>query len=148
MSVNYYIKRIPKKEEVVEVQKVINSATPDNICEVMHDQMEYVDYISQYIHIGKQTNGWRFLWELWDNKYYDCSLKSIKEFLSKKISEGWEIQNEYEEKFTVDEFFNEIDPYLRAGDYGMNTYYSNMYKLEYDNDLNDNLRFSLNKDFR
>lgn len=143
MSTNYYIKRIPTIDEVITVQQAVKSATSENIQEVIRDQQEYIKEKSQYIHLGKRSAGWKFNWELWDNKYYKCSIKSIKEFLNQKINEGWIIINEYKEKFSVDEFFEEIHEwiYYDEGQTGSSD-------VVYDDDAKVELRFTRNQDFR
>lgn len=143
MSTNYYIKRIPNIDDVITVQQAINSITPENIQEVLKEQQEYIEEKSQYIHLGKRSVGWKFNWELWNNKYYKCSIKSIKEFLNQKINEGWIIINEYKEKFSVDEFFEEIHDWLYydEGQTGSSD-------VVYDDDAKIELRFTRSQDFR
>lgn len=143
MSTNYYVKRIPTIEEVSTVQQAIASATPDNIQEILMDQQEYIEEKSESIHLGKRASGWKFNWELWDNKYYDCSLKSIRKFLQSKIDEGWVIISENHERFSVDEFFNEINYWV----YDPNGKIGSSMTI-FDRDANVELRFSVSKDFR
>lgn len=67
------------------------------------------------IHLGKRSGGWQFLWDYHNGRYYEPTLESIKEFLSQ---DNVTIYDEYGEKFTMQQFFdNEIGNtlYLREG---------------------------------
>lgn len=101
MGTNFYARIIPKEDDIKRVQKEIGlylSGEKLTINGILED-------VVQEIHLGKRSYGWQFLWQ--DNpKHYDDNLESIKKFLSR---EDVIIYNEYDERFTVDEFFdNEI----------------------------------------
>lgn len=143
MSTNFYLKRIPTIDEVTSVQQAIDSATPEDIEDVICDQFKYVSKITKAIHLGKRNKGYKFNWEKWDNKYYNCSLHSIIDFLNRKIKEGWVIINEYQETFSVEEFLDDIHDCLYYPE-GLTSHST----VVYDEKAETELRFSDFSDFR
>jgi len=104
------------------------------------------------IHLGKRSAGWQFLWDypaiyngmfkthFWElNNEYKINLNTIKNFLKDKI-----ILDEYENRYTLDSFLDEIKDVLYKTDDlddGMNGEYSTQYFIS------DGLRFSRFTDF-
>ena len=116
MSTNFYLKRIPTGDDVKKiVDKIKSEATPDNIRYVLSDAIEEVDNTALEIHLGKRSGGWRFNWELWGNRYYQCSLDSIREFVESKVRDGWVIIDENGVKYDWDGFIEEIEYNLKNG---------------------------------
>lgn len=106
MGTNFYARIIPKEEDIKWVQKEIESYLSGETLTIEDDILKNV---TREIHLGKRSCGWQFLWQN-NPKYYNDNLESIKKFLSR---EDVIIYNEYYERFTVDEFFdNEIGRYL------------------------------------
>lgn len=106
MGTNFYYK-IPLKKR--EIQDLRGSITDDPSLTDLKDLISiYTDH--KIIHLGKRSAGWQFLWNYNEGDYYDPNLKSIKEFLIS--NNGW-IENEYGDKFSIEEFFNdEVNSWL------------------------------------
>ena len=158
MSTNFYLKRIPTEDEVKKiVDKIKSEATPDNVRYVLSDAIEEVDNIALEIHLGKRSGGWRFNWELWGNRYYQCSLDSIREFVESRMRDGWFIVDEYRNKYDWDGFIKEIEYNLNNGmfsddpknrdTYGYTWGVMNEVKVV-DKNTGITLRFSRSEDFR
>lgn len=95
MGTNYYLR--PK----------VSSETKNKIKELVDlDKFEEIkDILSQYedIHIGKQSGGWKFLWDVHYFNYFEPSKEAIIEWLKTGI-----IFDEYGKQFTLEEFFDNI----------------------------------------
>lgn len=109
MGTNYYSKRITSEEEYAKMQEALTNKQLDKVQELIsQSQKEY--------HIGKRSYGWQFLFaphiklrngfpnsgqvvSPWEN-----TLASIKEYLSRP---DVEIYDEYGQKFTPEQFWNE-----------------------------------------
>jgi hypothetical protein len=100
MGTNFYYK-IPIHKRKVEELKNLITEEPD-FTELLNKIEEITKNNS--IHLGKRSAGWQFLWDYHDGRFYKDNLNSIKEFIN--TSEGY-IENEYGEKFTSDEFFDD-----------------------------------------
>lgn len=100
MGTNFYYK-IPFSKR--EIQDLKNSITEDPSLENFNElAIAYTD--KKIVHLGKRSYGWQFLWNYNNGDYYEASLESIRKFLTN--SGGW-IENEYHNKFTIDEFFED-----------------------------------------
>lgn len=105
MGTNFYYK-IPLSKR--EIQDLKDSITEDPSLSTFEDlAVIYTD--KKVIHLGKRSYGWQFLWNYNDGDFYKDNLESIIKFLREEG--GW-IENEYGEKFTIDQFFNEIQDCL------------------------------------
>lgn len=110
MGTNYYARHIPTEAEYEEMQKALTNIQLDKLEELIKQSK------SEY-HIGKRSCGWQFLFaphiklrsgfgnsgevvSPWEN-----TLESLKEYLSRP---DVEIYDEYGQKFTPDEFWNEV----------------------------------------
>lgn len=95
MGTNYYLR--PK----------VSSETKNKIKELVDlDKFEEIkDIVEEYqdIHIGKQSAGWKFLWDVHYFNYFEPSKEAIIEWLKTGI-----IFDEYNNKYTVEEFFDNI----------------------------------------
>lgn len=95
MGTNYYLR--PK----------VSSETKNKIKELVDlDKFEEIkDILSQHedIHIGKQSGGWKFLWDVHYFNYFEPSKEAIIEWLKTGI-----IFDEYGDKYTLEEFFDNI----------------------------------------
>lgn len=106
MGTNFYKVLEYTPEEKQDIVKTLQSIT-DNIINNgyldWNDQDKLNSIPCKRIHLGKRSCGWQFLWNHNDGKYYKPSIDSIREFLEKP----GKILDEYEQEFTVDQFFNE-----------------------------------------
>lgn len=151
MGTNFYYKTPLKKRDKHILHKIINTLPESDI----YDLKEKLNEIEQRmsIHLGKRSYGWQFLWDYHNGNYYDASLKSIKKYLNDR--NGW-IQNEYDEKFTIEEFFEEIKDSLYKNEKHCDAYqyYQNhpeeplYYNInEHEFQSKDGLRFSYDENF-
>ena len=109
MGTNFYARRIPTQEEVAALHKCVDEIAM-GICSVadMTDKIELGDDI----HLGKRSAGWQFHWQS-NPEYYSDNLESIKEFLSR---DDVVIVDEYNEKFSLDDFLNKEIGYCLYND--------------------------------
>ena len=109
MGTNFYARRIPTQEEIAELHKCVDEIAM-GICSVadMADKIEMGDDI----HLGKRSAGWQFNWE-YHPEYYSDNLESIKKFLSR---DDIVIVDEYNTKFSLEEFLNEEIGYCLYND--------------------------------
>ena len=134
MGTNYYARIIPKEEDIKKLHKAIDlnnfKAIREKTTELYErfEPFNMDDKPSGYIHLGKRSGGWKFLWNpnLYkirnghseevepghfrfisdpDTPYYVYPLtkKGIKNFIDR---EDIEIFDEYDEKQDKEEFFN------------------------------------------
>ena len=109
MGTNFYARRIPTQEEVAALHKHIDEiAAGVYSISSMIEEIKIVDDI----HLGKRSVGWQFNWE-YHPEYYSDNLESIKEFLSR---DDIVIVDEYNTKFSLDEFFNKEIGYCLYND--------------------------------
>lgn len=158
MSTNFYLKRIPTEEETKRiVDKIKSEATTENLKNILDEALYEATEAAKSIHLGKRSGGWRFNWELWGNKYYQCSLDSIREFVESRMRDGWFIVDEYRNKYDWDGFIKEIEYNLKNGmfsddpknrdTYGYTWGVMNEVKVV-DKNAGITLRFSRSEDFR
>ena len=139
MSTNYYAyRKIPekKRQEIIEeISDILaNSATVLEIEYILSSLTDAIipDKLEEYkecVHLGKNSGGWQFHWQLYPGQYYEPTLASIKEFLSD--TEHWQIVDEYGTHFTPDEFFDEIKDKLFKGENAIDGFdYNKKHKKE------------------
>lgn len=150
MGTNFYYKVPLKKRDKENLHKMIDELPND-----LYDIKAKLDELekSHYIHLGKRSYGWQFLWDYHKGKFYEPTLKSIINYLHKH--EGI-IENEYGEIFTIEEFFgDEIEDCLLNDDKHCNArqYYQKHpeeplhYNIDNHEFMSDGLRFSKDEDF-
>lgn len=109
MGTNFYARRIPTQEEVAALHKHVEDiAAGIYSISSMPEGIEMDDDI----HLGKRSAGWQFNWE-YHPEYYADNLKSIMKFLSR---DDIVIVDEYNTKFSLDEFFNKEIGYCLYND--------------------------------
>lgn len=148
MGTNFYYKIPLKKREIEELKDCI---TEDPSLRELKDCI-YMITENRVIHLGKRSYGWQFLWDFHSGDHYEANLNSIKEFL--KNSGGY-IVNEYDEKFTIEQFFeDEIKDCLYKDENHCDAYaYHEKHPEEYKYNISshefssDGLRFSRDEDF-
>ena len=145
MGTNFYCiakaSREQKKQAVKHLNELLSYIKDSDyiLPELVQQTFEVIN-IPKEIHLGKRSAGWQFLWDYHNGEYFKPTLSSIKEFLKDKY-----IYNEYDEHFTLEQFFNdELKDCLYADEYhdsGRGSEYSSEYFY------NDNLRFAKWEDF-
>jgi hypothetical protein len=152
MGTNFYYKIPLKKRDKEVLHKMIDELPGCGFYNLKEKLSEFEE--GSVIHLGKRSCGWQFLWDYHNGRYYGSSLKSIKKYLNDR--NGW-IENEYGEKFTTEEFFNDeiVDClYLDEKHCDAHQYYKthpeehchyNINRHEFKS--NDGLRFSYDEDF-
>ena len=105
MGTNFYARIIPKEEDITYIIDKVNKYLKglDLTLESIESTIDL-----KPIHLGKRSSGWQFLWENQPD-YFKDNLESIKEFLSRK---DVIIYDEYCNKYSYEEFFEEIKPWL------------------------------------
>ena len=99
MGTNFYCKRIPTKEQ-------LNSITDLVVNENFDDAIDELQEVNQKIHICKRSCGWQIGFDHNNGEYYQPTRKSLEEFLSRP---DIVIFDEYNRKYTPEEFWKEID---------------------------------------
>ena len=119
MGMNYYVRRIPEKEDKQKLYEFVEKLpTKDELVQMIdenrmeelkkgfeeagYDVPKIYDEIRKKVHIGKNSYGWQFLWAH-NPEYYEDTLESIKAFVTRP---GWELVNEENEVFTWEQFMN------------------------------------------
>ena len=105
--------------------------------------LEELKKMTEKIHIGKRSSGWKFLWDCHNFEYFAPSKESLMEFLK-----SVEITNEYKEVFTFEEFINnELDGFIDEG-YDIETYYRDKGgSIKYKHYVSQNIINEYNKNF-
>ena len=75
MGTNYYLKRIPTKEEIAQCHKLLDERKIEY--DDVYKEEEYgapyleavLEKITEKIHIGKKSLGWRFLFQIHRDLY-------------------------------------------------------------------------------
>ena len=109
MGTNFYARRIPTQEEVAALHKHIDEVAAGVYS--ISSMIEEIEIVND-IHLGKRSAGWQFNWES-HPEYYSDNLESIKEFLSR---DDIVIVDEYNTKFSLEEFLNEEIGYCLYND--------------------------------
>ena len=128
MGTNYYAHIIPTKERKDYIKKLVDENNFREMEDVIHEtygKRGQHNINGGVVHLGKKSGGWKFLWEAnhffvdegeydmeekkWipnivTHKLYDLTRNSIMEFCRR---DDVEIYDEYGEKMTPEEFFDE-----------------------------------------
>ena len=106
MSTSYYLRRIPKEEEIQLAHQLLDSRRLDSY-DVHYNETSLENIVSQMtekLHIGNYSGGWRFLFKT-HTELYDKSIASCMAYLKKSISSGlWKIIDECGDPVQVDDF--------------------------------------------
>lgn len=92
MGTNFYIRQRVSKEQKIEMEDALSKDNWNKLEEL----------IPKEVHIGKRSRGWKFLWNANWFQYFDPNKESLIQFLK-----SGQIYNEYGEKFTFDQFWND-----------------------------------------
>lgn len=101
MSTAFYTRRNLTSQQKDDLKSLVDR-------EDWHDLFEKANQYKEIsIHeLGHLSYGWQFIWE-YDFKF-GVTLDSIKEYLYKLEEEGGWIEDEYDTRYTVDQFFEKI----------------------------------------
>ena len=99
MGTNFYCKRIPTQEQLNSIAKLVVSKQIDEAIDKLNE-------VNEKIHICKCSCGWQVGFDHNNGEYYQPTRKSLEEFLSQP---GMVIFDEYNNEYTYDEFWKEID---------------------------------------
>ena len=99
MGTNFYCKRIPTKEQLNSIADLV-------VNEKLDDAINELQEVNQKIHICKRSCGWQIGFDHNNGEYYQPTRKSLEEFLSRP---DIVIFDEYNRKYTYEEFWKEID---------------------------------------
>lgn len=109
MGTNFYIRQKIKDEDKKAIQDLLEANNMDSI-------KDYASEHNNCIHIGKQSFGWKFLWNANLFKHFKPSIKSLYSFLK-----SGDIYDEYNNKYTFEDFINHIT--INKG-YDLESYYA------------------------
>ena len=143
MGTNFYAKIKPSEKDKQELISLIQESEDyDGIKEkvsLLYGTVGMYNFYGGVVHLGKRSGGWKFLWNpnmievdegkydmeqhRWIpkpviKKYYDLTKESIRNFLSQP---NVQIEDEYGDKYTVDEFMDEALNWCKDG-YDSNKY--------------------------
>ena len=99
MGTNFYCKRIPTQEQLNSIAKLVVSKQIDEAIDKLNE-------VNEKIHICKCSCGWQVGFDHNNGEYYQPTRKSLEEFLSQP---GTVIIDEYNNEYSYDEFWKEID---------------------------------------
>ena len=106
MSTSYYLRRIPKEEEIQQAHHLLDFRKLDSY-DTHYDETSLEDLIGQMterIHIGNYSGGWRFLFKT-HTELYEKSIASCLACLRQRVASGlWKIIDEYGDTVQVDNF--------------------------------------------
>ena len=89
MGTNYYLKRNPTKEEIEQCHKLLDEGKIED-SDVFKEEygtpylLSILEKITEEIHIGKKSGGWRFLFQI-HQKLYGKSIEACLDFLESQI---------------------------------------------------------------
>lgn len=118
MGTNFYCRKIPTAKEMKEMQQALAERQYDKL-------KELIDATAKEYHIGKRSYGWQFLFAPHIKRRngfantgcvvspWEETIASIKKYLSR---DDVEIYNEYGEKFSFYDFWNEEIGYCLFND--------------------------------
>ena len=99
MGTNFYCKRIPTQDQLNSIADLVVNEKIDEAIDKLHE-------VNKKIHICKRYCGWQIGFDHNNGEYYQPTRKSLEEFLSQP---GMVIFDEYNNEYTYDEFWKEID---------------------------------------
>ena len=99
MGTNFYCKRIPTQEQLNSIAKLVVSKQIDEAIDKLNE-------VNERIHICKCSCGWQVGFDHNNGEYYEPTRKSLEKFLSQP---GTVIFDEYNNEYSYDEFWKEID---------------------------------------
>ena len=109
MGTNFYLRIKLSQKEKEKVVELLNLDDYDELREILPED----------IHIGKRSAGWKFLWDAHFFEYFEPSKESLLDWLH-----SGQIIDEYGDKFTFEQFWNEeISRFLDKG-YDLESYYT------------------------
>lgn len=110
MGTNFYLRKKLSQKEKEIAKQYIEENKYDEVREIL----------SEDIHIGKRSAGWKFLWDAHYFEYFEPTKESLFDWL-----ESGQIIDEYGEEFTFDQFINdELKGWLDKG-FDIESYYIN-----------------------
>lgn len=95
MGTNYYLRPKVSSEIKTKIKELVDLDKFEDIKDILDNYQD--------IHIGKQSAGWKFLWDVHYFDYYEPSKEAIIEWLKSGI-----IYDEYGDQYTLEEFFKDI----------------------------------------
>lgn len=99
MGTNYYAyKKLTKEQK----NKIVQSLENDEYDSVIFD----INQLSNEVHIGKQSYGWKFIFNPNLFKYYEPTIKSIDDYLR---GDNILLKDEYGRKISIDEFWKMVE---------------------------------------
>lgn len=113
MSTNYYLKRIPTEDEIAQCHRLLDERKIE-YCDVYDEEYgtpyltNLLDTMTKQIHIGKFSDGWRFLFRS-HTDLYAKNIQSCLDYLQSQLNTGlWRVMDEYGETIPIAELEKRI----------------------------------------
>lgn len=120
MSTNFYLRKKIITEEKNTLIDMINNDQFDKAA-------SYLTELTDSIHIGKRSAGWKFRFECHNFKYFNPSKRSFIEWLDSGV-----IVDEYNRTYTTEEFFKDNESFINDKDgYDLKKYYTEGRETDY-----------------
>lgn len=108
MGTNFYLRKKLSQEQREKINKALDAEDYDEVRNLLPED----------IHIGKRSGGWKFLWDAHFFEHFESTKESLLDWLH-----SGQIVDEYGEKFTFEQFWNdEISGFLNKG-HDLESYY-------------------------
>lgn len=108
MGTNFYLRKKLSQEQREKINKALGAEDYDEVRNLLPED----------IHIGKRSSGWKFLWDAHFFEHFEPTKESLLDWLH-----SGQIIDEYGEKFTFEQFWNdEISGFLDKG-HDLESYY-------------------------
>lgn len=118
MGTNYYL-RIPSKAPDRDEKKLLKFMIEYNLFDDLKEYLEGKNFYRWYnIHLGKNSYGWKFIFNTNLGKYYSLTRNGINMFINRERAV---IVDEYGSEITPSEFWEVVD---KEGGFDLESYYS------------------------
>lgn len=124
MGTNYYLKRIPTQEEIENCKKCLEAGRLEDNTSYWNadfeigrdDSVQYwLEKMTEKIHIGKNSSGWKFLFRL-NKELYSDDLASVFQFIGECLSSGkWRLIDEYGSDINPHDFKKMVKETIKEG---------------------------------
>lgn len=117
MGTNFYARIIPKEEDKQKLIDAINNNQYDiieNLASELYGRRDDYSGVGNEIHLGKRSDGWKFLWnpnviKVWDSEACDYAYNYVYPLTKEGITnfvmrEDVIITDEYGETFSAEDF--------------------------------------------
>jgi hypothetical protein len=116
MSTNYYLKRIPTREEIEKTKRLLDEGKIESTSGIFgwdKDKdcaaQDMISQMTESVHIGLFTDGWEFSFRVHDD-LYGRKRAEVFEYIRLAVKTGfWRLINEYNEDVTLGQFKERVN---------------------------------------